>query len=544
MSIPDFVKDSIPVDIQNKKIKKQIVSEEKKRPPSFLKYPGAFVAGMGQGFAKIPKAYTSIPLAIAGLGQKAIGKEPTALNYLKDLSENYQKAIEDPLERRFEEKLGALNPLQEKLMGAGEKAASLMGFLVNPQKALVGGLVGETAGSLVPEKYKTMAETAAELPFMMERPQKTLESVIPAKQKEFFKLAKKYNLNEKEITPLIQGEGKQTILKWLTSGGKKLQETTENIGAKLLEAKDKVLGSVFKGYKKGSLQEVQKYADTQYGNMVKELAKYKKVKINPRGLRQVIAKARNKLRKQAGKSSQEETALNYLEKLHGELSSRKFSADELADIYRSINRSRLKGEIHLEDALFVPIQKNIRNQIGKVKVANREIGKKMLKQFDETNLLYKKAAEYETIHKKLSTVFTDEGANFTKMDKMLSQPVNKELFENVLGKEAVQNLKEIGQIGRKSQEVLNFFQKNSKFVNQHDLKAVATLLALKFGGAVKTIATLGTSNWIGKQLLMNPKYQNLWKRMAEAANNGKWNIAKNLAEKIYREADKEYKEKD
>jgi len=421
-----------------------------------------------------------------------------------------------------------------------------MSFLIDQKKAIVAGLAGEAVGGAVPEKYKTIAETATELPFMLEKPTKPLGSLLKGEEKAFATLAEKHGLNEKEITPLIQGEGKNSILKWLTRGGKELTTSGENIGVKLIKAKDKVLGSLFPGYTKGGVEGVEKYADDLYSQMVKNAEKYSKVKVNPLGVRQAVARARNKLAKQAGKSTQEEAALSYLEKLHVDLSSRKYSMSELMDIYRSINRKIGKGEMHLEDAAIAPIKKNIKNQIGRYKVANREIGKKMLGQFEEATLAYKKANDFKRINKKLSPIFTDEGANFEKLDKTLSQPVNKSLFNNVLGNEATSTLKEIAELGRKNEEVMNYFQKaDPSFISKEGLTGFVALLNLKFGGmlsAGKTVLTLGASNWLGKQMLMNPKYQKLWKRMAEASLNGKWNIAKNLSEKIIREADREYQE--
>jgi hypothetical protein len=531
------------------KMKSGLKEAEEEAPPEFLRPYAEQAAGMAKAYAKAPRMLANIPFGLGSMLESGfrkltgVGPEiPYSTQLAEKLNLTEPSKLEEDVGQRFED-IG-VEPGQ---FGEETQSNVLMG--IPPGAATVMGakntLIDQLSKGSIGEPYAENIKMATDFPLLMKKPTASLPSVLSKEKETFARLAQKYGLSEEEITPLIQGDIKEEILTRMTSGGKQLTSTSERVVGKLIKAKDDILGSVFEGYKEGGASGIQKHADELFENITKTAKRYDLVATNPRGMKMSVAKVINKLQKIRGKSTETEAFLNHLKKTYRDVASGKMTISEMMDTYKELNKEWRKSGT--AKAYIDPIKQAVKQNIRKVKVGKNPIGERMAERFEAANFGYHKAAQYEEIGKKLSSVFHGKEANFDKLGSLMEHEPTFKLFEDVLGKESAKNLKEISQIGEKTQGIVKAFtNKNVDLVRKLGAGGVAIggIVAAFFNPklAAELIGGGIISHFIGKKMLMDPKYQNVWKRTTEVLNKGKWNIAKNLANRFARQAIKDFKQ--
>jgi uncharacterized protein (DUF1499 family) len=511
-------------------------------------------AQIGEKVVGTPRSLEKAPFDVGSLIERTFGsKDPYSEKAAHFLNLDVPSAPEAAIQKRVKERLGEPETGAEELgQQYGSNVGSLMQMLLDPKKAIAGAGM-QTAVQKLPlegsafEGLKPFLEMGATMPFMIEKPEpQRLSSIFTKEKKALAQLGEKYGLTEEEISVLSKSDKEQSFLRFLTSGGKKISEVSKNIGNKLIKAKDDILGSIFTGYKEGGSQGVEEAANAAYANMIETAKKYEAVPINPRGIKMAIGKTVNKLEKIKGRAPETNAFLNYLKYTYEEVSSGKMSMADMIESYQEMNKtwkSSNTAKVYIDN-----IKNAVKNNIRKVKVGKNKIGEALANDFEAANFGYQQSKDYENIAKKLSPIFTESGADFGKLGNLLDREENINLFQDVLGKEATNNLKEMAQIGEKAQDVAAFFAESK---NAHLLgaggEAVAVFLTAFSGHPVAAGGMIGTHavlNSIGKKLLFDPKYQRLWLQTVNALKNSKFDLAKTLAAKAIRDSQSESQKTD
>lgn len=249
-------------------------------------------------------------------------------------------------------------------LGGGGKALAVLGG---------GGLAGQgirEAGG--PEGLATAVEIG--IPLLHGVVSSTLAPTSKA-SKEIADAGRKIGLTEKQITPLIQGENKSSVISKVARKGTK----TKNLFGSIKET----LGDSYNTIK-GSPQ-----------------AKVKLPNAEQISLRKEFGNIRNELSKTLAPSPDKESALNYIEKSLDTLRNANVTPEYLVNFWQDINKSVKWNSINGGKKALTQLKEPISNALKKV-------SPQLAEDFELTNKLYSK---YAQISKKLKPDLVDSFVN-------------------------------------------------------------------------------------------------------------------------------------
>lgn len=406
-----------------------------------------------------------------------------------------------------------------KLGGGGASLGG--GGILAPIVAGAAGQTLEEAGA--PPWMQAAAEIIAGLKFAP----KTTSVPITSKSKEVEKVIgdlRKVGYSEKDITLAKSALEDRKILKKFASLTPKAENAIQQ-GVKNSEAlfKEQVKKGL-PGYAEGGLPYLEKQASNLYAAM-EELAANVPVK-NVEPVKKAINNAISYLEKYPLLDEQKKfidfmkDGLNKVDKAD--------TAEFFTGFYRNLGKAGNWGDPKQKEHLLGIVKQGIKDSFSQSGPEAAKFGK----YFEATNEGWKKwlnARDFmETIEKTQSV----DGMNFKKLANILNDPKNHEMAKKVLGPEQLDNIKIINKGAHSIESLLKQIKPSNK-----TSKAIQALEATRafFTGSWKTLtALLGyeAAKSFSRNMLFNPKRQNIAKKLIIAAKNNAPQQAAILAQEL------------
>lgn len=278
------------------------------------------------------------------------------------------------------------------------------------------------------------------------------------------------------------------------------------------------------GYAEGGLPYLERQASGVYQAM-EELASNVPIK-NKEPFRKSIQESIDYLQKSA-LLPEEKQFIEFL-KEGLEKIDKSDTADFMTSFYRKLGKSGKWTDAKTKEHLLSTIQKGIKQSFASSGSESAKFGN----YFEKTNEAWKhwiKTRDLMEIIEKSSTV---EGINFKKLSSILNNPENHELAKRVLGSEQLENIKIINQGAEAIESLLRKISKADQ-----SSKMIKTLEAARafFTGSWKTLGALmtyETARSVATKMLIDPKKQNIAKKLIIAAKNNAPQQAAILAQEL------------
>lgn len=248
--------------------------------------------------------------------------------------------------------------------GAGGKVLGAMGL-----SNVAGQGIREAGG---PETLATATEIVGPL-----TPSVISKRLIPSAKgaKDLVKAGRQVGLTENQITPLIQGESKSSILSKVARKGTKTKELFSSIKESLGDSYNSIKSSPQARVKLPNAEQI--------------------------GLRREFGNIRNELSKTLAPSPDKEAALNYIEKSLETLRNTDVTPEYLVNFWQDINKSVKWNSINGGKKALARLKEPVSEALKKV-------SPQLAEDFEMTNQLYSK---YAQISKKLKPDLVDSFVN-------------------------------------------------------------------------------------------------------------------------------------
>jgi len=353
-----------------------------------------------------------------------------------------------------------------------------------------------------------------------------ISSKSPEVSKEIEKL-RKVGFSEENITFAKNALEERNILKKFAT----LTPKVENAIQKGVKDSEELFKQQVKkglpGYAEGGLPYLEKQASNVYQSM-EELASNIKVS-NKEPFRKSIQESIDYMEKSALLPEEKEFIQFLKEGL--EKVDKSDTADFLTSFYRKLGKSGKWTDPKTKEHLLTVVQKGIKDTFAQSGPDAAKFGK----YFEKTNDAWKHWIDTRDIMQKIETASTTEGMNFAKMSKILSDPKNYELAKKTLGHEQLENIKTISNGSQAIESLLKQIKPADKTAKM--MKAVEATRAF-FTGSWKTFASLmgyESAKIIANKFLIDPKKQNIMKKMIVAAKNNSPEQGAILAQELVKE---------
>ena len=461
------------------------------------------------------------------------GKRPSAAELMElsgddDIAPRYSRLPSSQDVEEFGTKLGLVS---EPKTAAGRYARRIgriggggvslgAGGIASPIAAGVAGQTLEELGA--PAWAQAAAEIVAGLKFA---PKTNVP--ITSKSKEVEKVIgdlRKAGYAEQDITLAKNALEERKILKKYAS----LTPKAENAIQKGVKNSEELFKQQIKqglpGYAEGGLPYLEKQASGVYQTM-EELASSVPIK-NKAPVKKSI-----------------EDAIAYLEKYPLLDEQKKFiefmkdgltkldkadTADFFTGFYRNLGKAGNWGDPKQKEHLLGLVKEGIKKTFSESGPEAAKFGK----YFDKTNEAWKHWLNTRDLMETIEKASTVEGMNFKKLSHILNDPKNHELAKKVLGPEQLENIKTIN----KGAEAIESLLKQIPKADQSS-KMIKSLEAARafFTGSWKTLGALmayETARSVATKLLIDPKKQNIAKKLIAAAKNNAPQQAAILAQEL------------
>lgn len=401
-----------------------------------------------------------------------------------------------------------------KLYGSGVALGQF-----NPLPAVVGGIVGQGAEELGgSELQQTVAEIISMLLTPVESGKKLIQQA--GKTKLAKKLLRGLGYTEEDVTLAVNAASKGKKLGIKASKGAKTEQAFEDFAEHSDELIANILEAEIPGFEKGA-KHVHELASDAYGHIVDEAAKIKVKNLDP--FFDTVESAIKEVEKVVGNSPEGKELITTLTK---DLSSiiDNPTAEGMIYFYQRLGRLGKWVGRSQKDRIIT----NVKNSIKDTFKAEGKEGSKLADNFEKVNAGIQKAYKAEEISKIIGKATTQEGIDYKKLYKSFDKKENVKLFEDVLGKQQADNLRQISKVGKevkdfdKAWKASNLLKGNAVvdtikagsaayFLYKGDLEGLSYVLASKgLGVGAKKLA---------EQFLTNPKFQNLMIRGLHAIKN-------------------------
>ncbi len=409
-------------------------------------------------------------------------------------------------------------------IGGGTAALGAGGGITTP---IVAGATGQTLEELGAPPW---VQAAGEIVAALSVAPKT-NIPVTSKSKEVEKVIgdlRKAGYSEKDLTLAKSALEEKKILKKLSS----MTPGVENTIQKGIKNSEDLFKEQIKkglpGYAEGGLPYLQKQANNVYGTM-EELASTIPIK-NKAPVKKSI-----------------EDAIAYLEKYPLLDEQKKFiefmkdgltkldkadTAEFFTGFYRNLGRAGNWGDPKQKEHLLGMVKQGIKDTFAE----SGPEGAKFGKYFDKTNEAWKHWINTADIMETIEKAQNIDGMNFKKLSDILNKPENHELAKKVLGSEQLENIKSITQGADAIESLLKQIPKTDKNIQSIKwLGAAASLIAHDYR-PMAALVGWETAKFISTQMLINPKYQNIMKKLITAAKNNSSEQAVILAQELVKES--------
>jgi len=475
--------------------------------------------------------------------EKSRKEGPTA-GELYELSEGdeiaprYSRLPSSSEVRKIGEKTGLVTEPKSPAGRYGRRIGQISGSAVAGGGGLKASIAAGAAGQTMEELgAPPWAQAAAEMiAFIKTSPSKAraITSDTPEVQNLITNL-RKSGFSEQDITLAKNSLEKRGILKrWagMTKDAEKAVEESISNSEKLFKSE---IGKGLPGYSKGGLPYLEKEANKLYQTM-ESVAQSIPIK-NSAPIRDSLNKSIEYLEKHALDADQRKV-VDYLKDALTKVYNAN-TADFFTDLYRGMNR---QGK-WLNPGQKEHILRETKDAIMKTFESGSPEVKKFGQFFEKTNESWKKWVDVQDAMELLHKGQKADHFDWKIISKQMQDPENLALFERALGQESAKNIKFITE----GADAINNLSKqltNSK--NRSILEGYKTIEALKsvLTGDFKSIAALIGHKFtkdMAAKMLVDPKKQNLIKKIIQSAKDGKsdqaalW--ARNLQQDIEKDKD-------
>ncbi len=283
------------------------------------------------------------------------------------------------------------------------------------------------------------------------------------------------------------------------------------------------------GYAEGGLPYLEKQASNVYQSM-EELASSVPIK-NTGPVKKSIQSAIDYLEKYPLLDEQKK----FIEFLKDGLTKvdKADTAEFFTGFYRNLGKAGNWGDPKQKEHLLGLVKEGIKQTFAESGPEAAKFGK----YFDKTNESWKQWINTRDLMETIEKAQNVDGMNFKKLSSMLNDPKNHELAIKVLGQEQVNNIKTISEGAQAIESLLKQIPAADK--TSKAIKALETIRAF-VTGSWKTLGVLmgvSAAKSLSTKLLLDPKKQNLMKKLIIAAKNNSPQQAAILAQELVQESE-------
>ncbi len=392
---------------------------------------------------------------------------------------------------------------------------------VNPIPAIASGTAGQFAAE---NDVGPLGQAAVEIAAILLTQGKSGKNISNSGKKQVkdkVNEMRKLGYTDEEITLAINSASKGKVKGVNASKGANTERTFEGFKNKSEEIINDILTNEIPGFEKGP-KAVHQLASDLYGEVAEKAKNVKITKVEP--FFDSVDTAIKEVKRNLGNSKE---AKDFIERLTaaGLEAVEQPNADSFINFYKELNSMGNWMTRNQKDRIIT----NVKDSIKQTFKSEGKEGAKLAEEFEKVNAGIRKAYLAEDVSDIISKATTQEGMNFSKLNKAFDKKENVQLFEEVLGKTQADNLRKVSSLGKeikdydKAWKATNILKGSlpaeiartgaaGYFLYQGDYKGLAAVLATKGGtAAAKKIAELS---------LTSPKFQNLWIRGLHALKNG------------------------
>jgi hypothetical protein len=283
------------------------------------------------------------------------------------------------------------------------------------------------------------------------------------------------------------------------------------------------------GYAEGGLPYLEKQASNVYQSM-EELASNVSIK-NKEPVKKSIEEAIAYLEKYPLLDEQKK----FIEFMKEGLSKvdKTDTAEFFTGFYRNLGKAGNWGNPKQKEHLLGMVKEGIKKTFAESGPEAAKFGK----YFDKTNEAWKQWISARDLMETIEKAQMVDGMNFKKLSSLLDNPKNHDLANKILGPEQVNNIKVISEGAQTIESLLKQIPKTDR--GSQEMKFLASLGALFFhGNATPLSALVGweAAKKYATNFLLDPKKQNKFKKLINAAKNKSMSQVRILANELAEEA--------
>ena len=487
--------------------KKEVDQEEQDlkdlQETSLMKYGKAGLRGLG-------KAASNLIQTNARHQEEA--SLPALLGIKQDVSQrrNLAQSIEENIPEESEEAIPAA------FSKGVEYAAHPLSALGGPAASFIAGASGKLAEKAGAPKW---LQIAVELGSTLLKPGS--KKVYTDKSPEIMKaqeIMRKKGFPEEEVTLATNALKERSLLEKASKMTKSAEKTVESTKNNLEKGVADIISDSFPGYSQG-IEEVEKRASQLFEPVNKEAKNL--VVMNPEKFTGKVDKIIDDVRNTLANTPDENAFIQMLETAKKNAVEGR-SGDTFVNFYQTLNRigkwvDPSKKESYMREAKDA-IKDTLRD--------NGKSGQKLASDFEKANLGWVKLNQAQKVNKLLQGSYVDEAMDFNKLSKTLGNEKNYSTVKDALGDKAAANLKLMSHIGKNVERTAKAMEgstgKQALLFGKvaGNVMAFMSLNPATIASTVGGIASIETGRYLATQLLINPKYQNLWIRMADKFKSG------------------------
>jgi hypothetical protein len=204
------------------------------------------------------------------------------------------------------------------------------------------------------------------------------------------------------------------------------------------------------------------------------------------------------------------------------------TADFFTGFYRNLGKAGNWGDPKQKEHMLGMIKEGIKQTFAESGGDTAKFGK----YFEKTNEAWKHWLNTRDLMETIEKAQNVEGMNFKKLSSILNDPKNHELARKVLGPEQLENIKTINKGADAIESLLKQIKPQDK--TSAAIKSLEAIRAL-LTGSFKTLAALigiEAAKRVSTSILIDPKKQNVMKKLINAAKNNSEQQAAILAQEL------------
>lgn len=419
-----------------------------------------------------------------------------------------------------------------KISGSTLSTIGSFGFAPSVIAGIAGQTVEELGGG-------PLAQAAAEIAALLASPGSVGKKLAQSTEKTVNRKIndlRKLGYPDEDITLAINSASQGKVGGFKASKGEATQEAFSKALQRSDELVNDVLTSSIPGIEKGT-KHVHQVASDVYGNVASKASK-----LNIKDSTEFINSATKivkELRKNLGNNAEQ---VSFINRLHDAViaSTKNPTAEHFMEFYKELNKMGNWMARSQKDRLINIAKDGIKDTFR----SEGPAGRKLAEEFEKANVGIRKAYQAEEVHDLIQKATTQEGIDYRKMYKLYNNPENVQLFEEVLGTQQANNLRQIANTGKE----ITDFDKAWKGVNALD-KTVGNvgsvgyyLMHMNWSGLMGALGIKSADIAVRRLMeksLTDPKFQNLIVRGLHAVKNQSPKSLRSALDGLQKEIDDE-----